>query len=72
MANIKAKITPTNRLLVTNYTVSGSNIRLNDLFDVDASRLGDGAVLLYNAEAEKWQATQIMDNINTRINGGNY
>lgn len=72
MANIKATVTPSNRLLVTNYSVSGGNLRLNDLFDVDASALSDGAVLLYNGNVGKWQATTQMDNDNTKINGGNY
>jgi hypothetical protein len=70
--NIKATVTPQNRLLVTNYSVSGGNLRLNDLFDVDATGLADGAVLLYNGNVGKWQATVNMDNNNTNINGGNY
>lgn len=70
--NIKATINPNQRLLVTNYSVSGGNIRLGDLFDVDPSGLGDGAVLVYSTGTGKWEATQTIENINTKINGGNY
>lgn len=70
--NIKATINPQQRLLVTNYSVSGGNIRLGDLFDVDPTGLGDGAMLIYSSTAGKWEATQTIDNINTKINGGNY
>lgn len=72
MANIKAKITPQNKLLVTNYQINASNIKVGDLFDVDQTGQEDGAVLLYNGGTEKWEATRFMENINTIINGGNY
>lgn len=71
-SKIKAKITPQNKLLVTNYQINASNIKVADLFDVDPSGQEDGAVLLYNGGTEKWEATRFMDNINTIINGGNY
>lgn len=70
--NIKAKVTPQNKLLVTNYQINASTIRMGDLFNVDASGEEDGAVLLYNGTTQAWEATTQMDNINTVINGGNF
>lgn len=73
MANeIKAKVTPQNRLLVTNYQINASTIKMGDLFNVDASGQEDGAVLIYNGTTDNWEATRFMDNINTIINGGNF
>lgn len=69
---IKAKVTPQNNLLVTNYQINASNIKMGDLFNVDASGQEDGAVLLFNGTTDNWEATTMMDNINTTINGGNY
>ena len=70
--NIKARITPNQNLLVTNYQINTATIRLGDLFDVDGSGTTDGAVILYNGTTSKWVATTQMDNINTIINGGNF
>jgi hypothetical protein len=70
--NIKARITPNQSFLVTNYQVNASTIRMSDIFDVDATGQTDGAILLYNATSSKWVATTQMDNINTIINGGNF
>lgn len=70
--NIKARITPTQNFLVTNYQINASAIRVGDLFNVDASGQTDGAVLLYNGTTAKWVATTRLDNINTIINGGNF
>jgi hypothetical protein len=72
MANIKAKLTPNQNLMVTNYQLNAATIRLGDLFDVDATNSSDGSVILYNGTTEKWEATTQMDNINTIINGGNF
>jgi len=69
---IKAKVTPQNKLLVTNYQINASTIQMGDLFNVDASGQTDGAVLLYNGDTQNWEATTKMDNINTVINGGNF
>jgi hypothetical protein len=69
---IKAKVTPQNKVLVTNYQVNASTIKLGDMFNVDASGEEDGAVLLYNGTRAQWEATTQMDNINTVINGGNF
>ena len=70
--NIKARITPNQNFLVTNYKINTATIRLGDLFDVDGSGTTDGAVILYNGTTSKWVATTQMDNINTIINGGNF
>jgi hypothetical protein len=70
--NIKARITPNQNFLVTNYQINTATIRLGDLFDVDGSGTTDGAVILYNGTTSKWVATTQMDNINTIINGGNF
>ena len=70
--NIKAKLTPNQNLLVTNYQINAASIRLGDLFNVDATGETDGAVIVYNATTSKWTATTQVDNINTTINGGNF
>jgi hypothetical protein len=70
--NIKAKLTPNQNLLVTNYQINAATIRLGDLFNVDATGETDGAVIVYNATTSKWTATTQVDNINTTINGGNF
>jgi len=69
---IKAKVTPQNKLLVTNYQINAATIKVGDLFDVNPSGQEDGAVLLYNGTTQQWEATRFMDNINTIINGGNF
>jgi hypothetical protein len=70
--NIKAKLTPNQNLLVTNYQINAATIRLGDLFNVDATGETDGAVIVYNGTTAKWTATTQVDNINTTINGGNF
>ena len=70
--NIKAKLTPNQNILVTNYQINAATIRLGDLFNVDATGETDGAVIVYNATTSKWTATTQVDNINTTINGGNF
>lgn len=77
MANIKATITPANRLLVTNYAVGGTagSIQLSNLFDVDATNLTDGAILVYKqtgAGVGKWTATTELDNEETVLEGGTF
>jgi hypothetical protein len=69
---IKAKLTPTQNLMVTNYRINTATIKVDDLFDVDASAQSDGSMLLYNGSTSKWVATNQMDNTNTIINGGNF
>jgi len=72
MTNIKATVNPNQRLLVTNYSVSGSTLRLGDLFDVDTSNTTDGALLVFSGTTNKFEATDTLENVNTQINGGNY
>ena len=76
MANIKATITPANRLLVTNYAVGGTagSIQLNNLFDVDATNLANGAMLIYkeNQGVGKWTATTELDSEETVLEGGTF
>jgi len=69
---ISAKITPQDRVLVTNYAVSTASLRIGDLFDIDASTATDGAHLVYNGNTQVWEATTQIDNLNTIINGGGY
>ena len=72
MANIKAKITPQKKLLVTNYKINANSIRLQDVFDVDGSAKSDGSVLVYNGTTNNWEATNAIENPNTDINGGEF
>ena len=72
MANIKAKITPQNKILVTNYSINASNIVMSDLFDVFTSTKEDGSLLIYNESSERWEASRFIDNDNTVIDGGRY
>jgi hypothetical protein len=69
---LKARITPNQNLLVTNYQINAETIMLGDIFDVDASGTTDGAVILYNGTTSRWVATTQMNNANTIINGGNF
>ncbi len=70
--NIKAKLTPNQNLMVTNYQINAATIKLGDLFDLDTNNQADGSVILYNGTTSKWVATNQMDNVNTIINGGNF
>ena len=76
MPNIKATITPANRLLVTNYAVGGTagSIQLNNLFDVDATNLANGAILVYKETqgVGKWTATTQLDSEETVLEGGTF
>lgn len=72
MADIKATINPQKKIQVTNYNTPAQNIRLGDLFDVDASNSTDGGLLVYNEETSGFKVTPELDNNNTKINGGHY
>lgn len=72
MTNIKAKVTPQQNILVTNYTVSGSKISLSDLLDVSATIPDDGALLTYNTVSQLWESKRIIENPNTEFNGGHF
>jgi hypothetical protein len=74
MSDIKATLTPSNRLLVTNYSVGGSvaSVTLSNLIDVDATGLADGALLIYNASTTQWEASVELDNESTVLEGGTF
>jgi hypothetical protein len=72
MANIKAKITPQNKFLVTNYRINASTVSIGDLLDIDLAGQEDGAHFVYNSTTGKWEATRFIENTNTIINGGNF
>jgi len=69
---IQAKVTPQDRVLVTNYQINANTLRVGDLFNVDTSTAIDGSMLIYNASIDTWNASVSLDNINTIINGGNF
>jgi len=69
---IQAKVTPQDRVLVTNYQINANTLRVGDLFNVDTSTAIDGSMLIYNASVDTWNASVSLDNINTIINGGNF
>jgi hypothetical protein len=69
---IQARVTPQDRVLVTNYQINAATLRIADIFDVDATSATDGAFLVYRANTSNWVATVNLDNINTIINGGNF
>ena len=70
--NIKAKVNPQKNLLVKEFNANVLSTRLEDLFDVSANGKPDGSVLLYNEETGLWEVTNLMDNQNTKINGGHF
>jgi len=69
---IKAKITPQNKIKVTNYQTNASKIRLNDLMDVSRETASDGSLLIYNGLTEVWEPRSVVENENTEINGGEF
>jgi hypothetical protein len=48
------------------YLSENMRVKLNDLKDVDASALADGAMLVWDEETESWQVTKT----NIVIDGG--
>lgn len=68
----KAVLTPTQEVLVTKVGIASGQIRLEDLFNIDAESPSDGSILVYNSSSQLWQAKQDLDNQNTKINGGNF
>lgn len=69
---LKSRVTPQQKLQVTEYRVNSNSIRLGDLFDVDTSNVSDGALLVYNANSSTFEVTTEITNSNTLINGGHY
>lgn len=71
-ATIDSKLTPDNKLLVTNYQLGSSILALDSLYDVSAENPADGSVLIFNGTSQIWEATPHVVNPNTIINGGNF
>lgn len=46
--------------------------KLVDLVDVDTTLLGDGSVLIYNAQSNTFETKQEINNPNTKIIGGSF
>lgn len=69
--SIKSKVSQEGVLQTTTVAVTPAS-RLLDMIDVDATLLGDGAVLIYNLEEEKFETRQEIDNPNTKIIGGSF
>ncbi len=76
--SIKAKITQTNTIRATvngqqelvAQTVKVGGVALTDLSNVDAANLADGALLVYNAETEKFELTNELSSENLTISAG--
>ncbi len=76
--SIKAKITQTNRIRATlsgqqevvAQTVKVGGINLTDLANVDATNIADGAIIVYNAETEKFELTNELSSENLTISAG--
>jgi len=84
MTNIRAKVTPTsgtalkarvnpaNEFVVTNYALNASNLKLANISDINMTDIADGAALIYNDDTSTWEASPIIENPNTTLNGGNF
>jgi hypothetical protein len=76
--SIKAKITQTNTIRATvngqqelvAQTIKVGGVALTDLSNVDAANLADGALLVYNAETEKFELTNELSSENLTISAG--
>lgn len=68
---IKAKISQTGVMQTATVAITPT-LSLTDLADVDPTLLGDGAVLIYNLEEQKFETKQEIDNPNTKIVGGSF
>lgn len=76
--SIKAKVTQTNTIRATvngqqelvAQTIKVGGIALTDLSNVDASNIADGALLVYNAETEKFELTNELSSENLTISAG--
>lgn len=67
-----AKVTPQQNVLVTNYRVNSNSLNLEDLSNIAATSPLDGAMLVYNAATQVWEARSVIDSPNTELNGGFY
>lgn len=82
MADIKAKIRQTNRLvgqtrqqneiIAQTVRISKDSISLTDMSDIDASGQTDGAMMIFNGTTGKYEITPNIENENLNINGGTY
>lgn len=72
--NIKSRLGAENIInVVPTFGFAGGELR--QLGDVDLSNLGDGYVLIYDANVKKWVSTNILtpgETQNLTINGGNF
>ena len=76
--SIKAKITQTNRIRATlsgqqevvAQTIKVGGIALTDLANVDATNIADGAIIVFNAETEKFELTNELSSENLTISAG--
>lgn len=73
-SNIKSRLGAENVIsVVPSFGVTVGELRT--LNDVDVSNLGDGYVLVYDANVNKWVSTNILtpgETQNLTINGGNF
>lgn len=69
---IKTRLTSQQELQVAKFTVSAQQVNLTSLSDVDTTLLSDGAMLIYNADRELFEAKPDVDNPNTKIIGGSF
>lgn len=82
MADIKAKIRQTNRLvgqtkrqneiIAQTVKLNAGDLTLADLGDINAALASDGAMLIYNGTTGKYDITPNIENENLNINGGTY
>lgn len=69
--NISTKITPQDRVLVTNYRLNKIGITVSDdINDIDMTTATQGSVLVYQETSGIWLATKTLDE--QLINGGNF
>lgn len=53
--------TPRIQTIVTGMMAPTSAVNVDQLRDVDISQLGEGSILVYNAQTQKWTATTLLD-----------
>jgi hypothetical protein len=69
MSNVTVRLNQATQPTVQRVTAGGV-ITLTALTDVDSSQLADGAVLVYNASAAKFETINTLEK--QIINGGSY
>ena len=68
---IKAVLTQSDNLRAKTVAI-GAAQSLLDLTDVDATSIGDGAVLIFETATQKFVIQPTVSNANTKIIGGKY